>query len=630
MDMLIAKDLAVSATLADGRVPVIRDLNFSLPPGRILGLVGESGAGKSMIGRTIAQLFPPGFSVTRGELMFDGQDLVRMPPDTRRRLLGSDIAFIPQEPLSALNPVLTIGQQIDEHLARLQIGNRRARRAQALAMLDAVHLSRNASHAAELLAKYPHQLSGGMCQRVLIAMAFASRPKLLVADEPTTALDVTIQARIVELIAEMQRNEGTAVVFITHDLRLAAQICDDILVLYAGRTAEYGPARRVFAEPAHPYTRCLQLANPTISGPRRGLYALPERMPGLSALKGIEGCLFAPRCPSKTADCVVAPPPFVAVGKGHTVACIRSEATAAIAAPAAPAHDATESGAPLLVAAGLSKTFVTHSGLFGRNAFAAVKNVSFTLHENEFVGIVGESGSGKSTVARMLCGLEPPSDGELVIAGRDVTDGSAASRAHQRAHVQMVFQDPQSALNPRRRVASIVTQALEAAGEGTWPQRLARAEALLSEIGLPPEAAMRFPAQLSGGQRQRVNIARALCATPRILIADEIVSGLDVSVQAQLLNLLMRLRRQRGFAMLFISHDLSVVRCLCDRVLVMYRGEVVESGPTDAIFAAPSHPYTRTLLAAVPPDDPSAVWAPRGEALPLYGAGLAPAQRAAG
>jgi peptide/nickel transport system ATP-binding protein len=613
MDMLIAKDLTVSAMLAGDRVPVIRDLSFSLPPGRILGLVGESGAGKSMIGRTIAQLFPPGFAVTHGELMFDGQDLVRMPADTRRQLLGNDIAFVPQEPLSALNPVLTIGRQIDEHLARLGIGNRRARRQHALAMLDAVHLSRGA----ELLGKYPHQLSGGMCQRILIAMAFASRPKLLVADEPTTALDVTIQARIVELIAEMQRNEGTSVIFITHDLRLAAQICNDILVLYAGRTAEYGPARRVFAQPAHPYTRCLQLANPTISGPRRGLYALPERMPGLSALKDIEGCLFAPRCPRKNDDCMLAPPPFVTVGTGHVAACIRSETTAGIAAPTAAPHEATDSGAPLLAVQDLTKTFVTHRGLFERSVFTAVNNVNFTLHENEFVGIVGESGSGKSTVARMLCGLETPSAGDVVIAGRTVSDGSAASREHQRAHVQMVFQDPQSALNPRRRVASIVTQALEAAGEGTWPQRLARAEALLSEIGLPPEAATRFPAQLSGGQRQRVNIARALCATPRILIADEIVSGLDVSVQAQLLNLLTRLRQQRGFSMLFISHDLSVVRCLCDRVLVMYRGEVVESGPTDAVFAAPNHPYTRTLLAAVPPDDPTAVWAPRaGDIVP--------------
>jgi peptide/nickel transport system ATP-binding protein len=612
MDTLSAKDVAVTA--ANGSIPVIQDLNFTLAPGRILGLVGESGAGKSMVGRAVAQLLPTGFAVTRGELMFDSQDLVRMPFEKRRELLGREIAFVPQEPLSGLNPVLTIGQQIDEHLARLRIGHARARHERALAMLDAVHLKQGA----DLLDKYPHQLSGGMCQRVLIAMAFSGQPKLLVADEPTTALDATIQARIVQLIAEMQRRDGTSIVFITHDLRLAAQICDDILVLYAGRPAEYGPARRVFARPAHPYTRCLQLSNPAMSGPRRELYALPERMPGLSALKDIEGCLFAPRCPSKIRDCARGLPPFAKIEDNHIAACIRSETTDKISVPALAPADAPDTGTPLLVVEGLSKSFTTNSGFFRRTAVAAVKDVTFSLHQNEFVGIVGESGSGKSTIARMLCGLERPNQGAIMIARRDVSDGNASSRAHQRAHVQMVFQDPQSALNPRRRVASIVTQALEATGEADWNQRLARAEALLSEIGLPPEAVQRFPSQLSGGQRQRVNIARALCATPRILIADEIVAGLDVSVQAQLLDLLMRLRRQRGFSMLFISHDLSVVRYLCDRVLVMYRGEIVESGFTSKVFAAPSHPYTRTLLAAVPPDDPSASWTPQaGEGEPV-------------
>ena len=607
MDMLIAKDLAVSAALLGGTVPVIQELNFSLPAGKILGLVGESGAGKSMIGRTVAQLLPPGFAVSGGELMFDGQDLVRMPAESRRELLGREIAFVPQEPLSGLNPVLTIGQQIDEHLARLRVGSRRQRRARAIDMLAAVHLPQPA----ELVSKYPHQLSGGMCQRVLIAMAFASKPKLLIADEPTTALDVTIQARIVQLIAEMQQNEGTSVVFITHDLRLAAQICDHIMVLYAGRPVEYGPAREVFARPAHPYTRCLQLSNPSMSGAGRGLYALPERMPGLSTLKGINGCLFAPRCPVVMEACTTARPPYVEADKGHLAACLRSETTPTIAAPALVDVGAPMMGEPLLKAEGLTKIFRTSSGFFRHSDFAAVKDVSFTLHQNEFIGIVGESGSGKSTVARMMCGLEMPTAGALTIAGRDVTDGGKAAQAHQRAHVQMVFQDPQSALNPRRKVASIVTQAMEAVGEGDWHERLARAEALLSEIGLPPEAATRFPSQLSGGQKQRVNIARALCVAPNILVADEIVSGLDVSVQAQLLNLLLRLRRERHFSMLFISHDLSVVRYLCDRVLVMYRGEVVESGPTAEVFADPQHAYTRTLLAAVPPDDPSAIWKPQ-------------------
>jgi peptide/nickel transport system ATP-binding protein len=601
--ILEARNLTVSATLDGESVPVIRDLSFALERGRVIGLVGESGAGKSMVGRTVAQLLPPGFAVTGGNLEFAGNDLVTMQAEERRALLGREIAFIPQEPLSALNPVLTIGNQFDEHLARIGVAAAE-RRERMLVAFEAVHLP----HGADLLTRYPHQLSGGMCQRVLIAFAFASCPKLVIADEPTTALDVTIQARIVRLIAEMQERENTAVVFITHDLRLAAQVCDDILVLYAGRAAEYGPARKVFATPGHPYTRCLQLANPTMGGARRGLYALPERMPGLRAYRDIQGCAFAPRCPHVIDDCTHAPPALAKVGAAHRAACIRARQTAQIAAPALAPSDEPARTAPILEVSTLGKRFASSRGLFRRaGEFTAVRNVSFALHENEFVGIVGESGSGKSTLARLIVGLETPSEGGIAIAGRDAS--APDFDEHRRRSVQMVFQDPQSALNPRRRVASIVTQPLEAAGIATWDERLAKAGMLLSEIGLPPEAARRFPAQLSGGQRQRVNIARALCAVPRILIADEIVSGLDVSVQAQLLNLLGALRRERGFSMLFISHDLSVVRYLCDRVLVMYRGEVVESGPTERVFSAPAHDYTRTLLAAVPPDDPAEVWA---------------------
>jgi peptide/nickel transport system ATP-binding protein len=599
MSLLVANNLTVSAALGGESVPVIRDLSFTLKAGKVLGLVGESGAGKSMVGRTVAQLLPSGFAVSGGSLEFSGTDLITMEAQARRALLGREIAFIPQEPLSALNPVLAIGGQFGEHLARIGVAPR-DRRQRMLESFDAVHLP----HGTDLLSRYPHQLSGGMCQRVLIAFAFASKPKLVIADEPTTALDVTIQARIVRLIGEMQERENTAVVFITHDLRLAAQVCDEILVLYAGRTVEYGPARRIFAAPGHPYTRCLQLANPTMHE-RRGLYALPERMPGLRAYNTMTGCAFAPRCPNAIPDCWRAPPPLAGIGDGHRAACIRSESTPEIAVPAHAPKQEPERSEPILEVSGLKKSFVS-GGLFHRKIVSAVSNVSLTLNENEFIGLVGESGSGKSTLARLIVGLEEPSDGRIAIVGRQM-DGSRGAAEHRRRHVQMVFQDPQSALNPRRRVAGIVTQPMEPSG-ANWEDRLARAGLLLSEIGLPPEAATRYPAQLSGGQRQRVNIARALCAVPRILIADEIVSGLDVSVQAQLLNLLAALRRERQFSMLFISHDLSVVRYLCDRVLVMYRGELVESGPAEQVFATPTHDYTRTLLAAVPPDDPAEVW----------------------
>ena len=279
-------------------MPVISDLSFALEPGKVLGLVGESGAGKSMVGRTVAQLLPPAFAVTGGSLSFAGADLVTMDGEARRALLGREIAFIPQEPLSALNPVLTIGAQFDEHLARIGVAPR-DRRDRMLAAFDAVHLQ----HGADLLARYPHQLSGGMCQRVLIAIAFASKPKLVIADEPTTALDVTIQARIVRLIAEMQERDDTAVLFITHDLRLAAQVCDDILVLYAGRAAEYGPARKVFATPGHPYTRCLQLANPAMTARGAGSMRCPSACRACAPTRDIAGCAFAPRCPIAIADC---------------------------------------------------------------------------------------------------------------------------------------------------------------------------------------------------------------------------------------------------------------------------------------------------------------------------------------
>jgi peptide/nickel transport system ATP-binding protein len=603
MTLLAAEALTVTARIGGEAVPVIRALDFALAPGKILGLVGESGAGKSMVGRAIAQLLPPGFAVTGGRLAFAGEDLVSMPAERRRALIGRDIAFVPQEPLAALNPVLTVAQQMGEHLARLGFAPT-ARRAEALRLLDLVHLPRPA----EVLDRYSHQLSGGMCQRVLIALAFASRPRLVVADEPTTALDVTIQARIVQLIAELQARDGTALIFITHDLRLAAQICDDVLVLYAGRAVERGPARQVMAAPAHPYTRSLKLAGPAMAGPRRALQALPDHMPGLLALKNLAGCSFAPRCPIAVAQCGAAEPPLIAVAEGQAAACIRTEMTAHIRPADLAPPPTAPAGTPLIAVENLTKRFAARR-LFGHAPpVTAVDGVTFTLAANEFVGLVGESGSGKSTLARLIVGLEPPTAGRITIAGADVTEETPAARRARIDTVQLVFQDPRSALNPRRPVASIVTQPLEARGHASAAERRARAQVLLADIGLPGEAAARYPAQLSGGQRQRVNIARALCIAPKVLIADEIVSGLDVSVQAQLLNLLIRLRDEHGFSMLFISHDLAVVRHLCARVLVMLGGKIVEQGATEQVFSAPQHPYTRALIAAVPPDDPAVRW----------------------
>jgi peptide/nickel transport system ATP-binding protein len=339
---------------------------------------------------------------------------------------------------------------------------------------------------------------------------------------------------------------------------------------------------------------------------RRALYVIPEQMPSLRELRWISGCHFAPRCPVAVEDCRRADPEDVAVGTDHVSACIRTEATHQILAPHSAVLSATEVERPLLQVDGLAKHYAGDGWFGSTSGIAAVKNVSFSIAENEFVALVGQSGSGKSTIAKLLVGLERPSRGRILLDGRDLTGSTRALRSTM---VQMVFQDPQSALNPRRRVGSIVTQALEAGGHAaSVGLRLARGQILLSDVGLPADFAARFPAQLSGGQRQRINIARALCSLPKLLIADEIVSGLDVSIQAQILALLARLRSEFGFAMLFISHDLSVVRHLCSRVLVMYRGEIVEQGLTEAVFSDPQHPHTRALLSSVPPEEPGSTW----------------------
>jgi len=604
---LEAKDLVVAARLDGTVVTVIRPLSFALAPGKILGLVGESGAGKSMVGRAIARLLPAGFAITSGSLLFEGEDLVAMAAKARRALLGRAIAFIPQAPMTSLNPVLTIGAQFDEHLVRLGGANRSRRRDHAVAMLSAAKLPR----AAELLSQYPHQLSGGMCQRVLIALAFASNPRLVIADEPTTALDVTSHPPILRLIADMQREHGTAVIFITHDLRLAAQLCDQVTVMYAGRAVESGPARAVLSTPAHPYTRCLQLGNPSMRAGRRTLYVMPDQMPGLRQLSNLSGCHFAPRCPLATDDCRRGEPANVAIASDHYAACIRPRAAQAVATANEESVPAAVADRPLLQVTGLQKYYAVGGGLFGgARTVAAVKHASFSIAANEFVALVGESGSGKSTIAKLLVGLERPTAGKILLDAEDLTTPSSHHSTLRATRLQMVFQDPQSALNPRRRVASIVTQAMEAGSRHVGAdERLARTRELLSEVGLSADLAARLPGQLSGGQRQRINIARALCIIPKVLIADEIVSGLDVSIQAQLLNLLARLRAELGFAMLFISHDLSVVRHLCSRVLVMYDGAIVEDGPVEQVFADPQHPHTRALLSSVPPDDPQASWA---------------------
>ncbi|MGI4855720.1 MAG: dipeptide ABC transporter ATP-binding protein [Janthinobacterium lividum] len=607
--VLALEGINLTASFGGQPVAALRELDLSIRRSRVLGVVGESGAGKSMLARLISGLLPSGFNVTSGTMRFNGADMLGMSAAERRALLGRQIAFIPQEPLTALNPLWTIGDTFAEHLTRIGVSGSE-RRETARRALEAVQLP----VPEQMLKRYPHQLSGGQCQRVLIAMAFASKPALLIADEPTTALDVVTQSRVMHLLKAQQREQQTAVLLITHDLRLAAHVCDEVAVMYAGDLVEYGPARDVLDAPRHPYTRALKYATPDLSGPRRRLPVLQKQMPGLSALAGIQGCRFAARCPTGDAVCAQTQQRRVA-GNGHRVAC---SALCEHAADLAETQQimlpptAANAGTPVAELREASLTYTSRGGVFGQRKtfFTAVQPLSLQIMPGEFVGIVGESGSGKTSVARLLMGIEAPTDGRVFVGGQDLTYGNAQTVRKAREQVQIIFQDPQSALNPRRTVERLLTQALEAAGVSALDAktRLARAQGVQRAVGLPADTLSRFPTQLSGGQKQRVNIGRALCAAPQLIVADEIVSGLDVSVQAQILNLLLELRRDRQIALLLISHDLSVVRYLCSRVLVMRRGEVVEQGLTEAVFANPQHPYTRTLVASVPSDDPQSVW----------------------
>lgn len=614
--MLDISHLTLTTRLGGVKVDLLRDVSLKLERGKVLGLVGESGAGKSMIGRVIAGHVPAGFEVSAGRVVFDGTDLSTLDAAARRRLLGRRIAFVPQEPLTALNPVLTIAQTFEEHLAHLDVPARERQRLM-LAQLASVHLP----DPAELAARFPHQLSGGQCQRVLIAMAFVANPTLIVADEPTTALDVVSQATVLQLLAEQRRIHQTAMLLITHDLRLAAHVCDEIAVLYAGEQIECGPAREVLGRSRHHYTWALDHATPDVHGPQRRLPVLSGQMPGVAALGAIAGCRFEGRCPQRQAACGERPPALLEQTPGHWVRCI---------APRQPAHDqvaAAQAGdedwktpagdaaaPPLVELQNATLRYTARRGLLGRRKVhnVAVNQVSLKVRPGEFIGIVGESGSGKSSIARLIVGAERLTSGRLLIEGQERSDQRTLRLT--REHVQMIFQDPHSALNPRRSVFRLLTQAYESdrlADRLKQHPRDVRASQLQSDVGLPQDALARFPSQLSGGQKQRVNIGRALCVMPKLVVADEIVSGLDVSIQAQVLNLLIELGRRHGIALVLISHDLSVVRYLCSRVMVMQSGNVIEEGDPETVFTHPRHPYTRRLLASVPPADPSAVWPPR-------------------
>jgi peptide/nickel transport system ATP-binding protein len=538
----------------------VDDVSFDIAAGETLAIVGESGSGKSVTALSIMRLISAVNGRISGRVLLEGRDLVALPEDEMRKVRGDAMAMIFQEPMTSLNPVLTIGRQIGETLHYHRGMNMREARAEALRILDRVRIPA----AAQRIDEYPHRLSGGMRQRVMIAMALACRPRLLIADEPTTALDVTIQAQILDLIKHLQEEEGMAVLFITHDMAVVAEIADRVAVMWKGKKREDRPATELFSSPQHGYTKALLASVPRL-GAMDG-HARPLRFP------------------------VIDP------------------ATGATEIAAREVPDSVEAGGePLLAVDALTTRFPIRKGLFGRLAgrVHAVENVSFTLRKGETLALVGESGCGKSTTGRSILRLVEPSAGAVRFGGHDVVKADAAGLQVLRRQMQMIFQDPFASLNPRKTVDAAIAEPLIVHGVADRAEARERVAHLLRRVGLLPEMGVRYPHEFSGGQRQRIAIARALSLSPQLVVADEAVSALDVSVKAQVLNLMLDLQQELGLAYLFISHDMAVVERVSHRIAVMYLGEIVEIGPRASIMRNPVHPYTRKLLSAVPLPDPA-------------------------
>ncbi|MFF3643288.1 dipeptide ABC transporter ATP-binding protein [Streptomyces sp. NPDC002564] len=614
--LLTIDDLHVDIAARGRTVHALDGVSLSLAPGEALGIVGESGCGKTMTALSVLGLLPAGGEITGGRVLFDGRDLAAAPAPVLQDVRGNTVGMVFQDPLTSLNPTMTIGAQVAEPLLlhRPGIGRKEAW-ARAQEMLRLVGMPRPA----ERMQAYPHQLSGGMRQRVAIAMALVCEPKLLIADEPTTALDVTTQHQILELVDDLRARLGMAMILVTHDLGVIAHRVDRVAVMYAGRVAEQADVRDLFARPRHRYTEALFAALPERAADSgTELHTIPGLPPNLATRP--TGCRFAPRCGFATDTCRTEEPPLVddeERGAGHRFACfhpVPDDAAAeddvvtpaAVPAPRAP-------GDVLLELDGLVKEFPLKGGAFSRSkgTVSAVGGVSLTVRKGETFGMVGESGCGKTTLGRIVAGLEEPTAGAVRFAGADPAGMSRAERRAHRRRVQLMFQDSTAAMDPRMRVGEILREPLVIQGVGRRAEQEKLVAELLDAVGLPRGAVHRYPHEFSGGQRQRLGLARALTLSPDLVVADEPVSALDVSVQAQILNLMRELQRERGLTYLFISHDLAVVRHLADTVGVMYLGKLVESGPAAQVYAHPLHPYTRGLLDTVNLPDPEAASAER-------------------
>ena len=610
--ILDIKGLTTTIPTARGPLIVVDDVSFSLEAGECFGIVGESGSGKSMTCRSILGLVPHPGRITSGAISYAGTDLRSLSEDALNAMRGTEIAMIVQNAIAALNPVLPIGRQIAE--AMLEHGvvpNQAAARDRTIELMRKVGIP-DPEHRID---DYPHEFSGGMCQRVVIASALACAPRVLLADEPTTALDVTIQDQILKLLVQLQKDLGLSVVLVTHDMGVVAHTCQRVGVMYAGQLVELADTREMFAQPRHPYTAGLLACAPGVS--ETGELALLQPIPGTppDLLDPPTGCRFHPRCPLASAECTVGAFPLREVAPGHLTGCIKHEQLTSTPRPEPrpPAEPTASAPEPLVEVKGLTKTFESRTGLWHRlsgrspQRLAAVDNVSFAIERGEILSLVGESGSGKTTLGRSLLRLIEPTAGTVLYRGEDVLKLSSAELLAARRDLQMIFQDPYSSLNPRLTVRQMLGEVLRV-HRVVAPDRVdTRIAELLGLVGLPADAIDRYPRHFSGGQRQRLGIARALAVEPTFIVADEPVSAVDVSVQAQIMNLLLDLRDRLGLTMLFIAHDLSVVQYVSTRVGVMYLGRIVEIAPTGQLFSGARHPYTQGLLRAVPRPDPDHV-----------------------